>query len=363
MSLVLIRQDITKMPVDAIVSASNRSLVPTGGVSLAIAKAGGEELQKAMQELGGVEIGQAKYTVGYNLPCTYVLYTASHEWLGGLVGEEDKLKSCYESVLNKAVELGCSSVAIPLIGTGGYGFPREQGIRIAVDVINDFLFIHDLLVYLVVYDKEASLESKRLFKNVLEYVDDNYTERYAYRNRRSRADLSSAMRQVEPVRKFIEERGTEIDDYWDEVDDYDGEQEEVLKSCSVCDAPLESISLESMLDNADESFANMLIKLIDAKGMSDVECYKKAGASRQTWHKIMTDKNHRPSKITVIMFALALELTLVETNKLLGSVGYTLSSALKFDIVIEYFIISGIYDPFIINETLYKLDLTLLGGV
>ena len=95
--------------------------------------------------------------------------------------------------------------------------------------------------------------------------------------------------------------------------------------------------------------------------MTDVECYKRANVSKQTWYKIMNEKNYRPSKVTVISFAIALRLTLEETNDLLETVGLTLSKSSKFDIIIEYFLINGIYDVFTINETLFKFDQVCLG--
>ena len=111
----------------------------------------------------------------------------------------------------------------------------------------------------------------------------------------------------------------------------------------------------------DDTFAVTLLKLIDLKGMTDVECYKKANVSKQTWYKILNEKNYKPSKNTVIAFAIALELTLEEANGLLATVGFTLSKSSIFDIIIEYFIIKQVYDIFIINETLFKFDQVCLG--
>ena len=116
-----------------------------------------------------------------------------------------------------------------------------------------------------------------------------------------------------------------------------------------------------MLLKIDDNFAVTLLKLIDLKNITDVECYKKANVSKQTWYKIMNEKNYKPSKNTVIAFAIALELTLEETEHLLSTVGFTLSKSSKFDIIIEYFLIKGEYDIFTINETLFKFDQVCLG--
>ena len=106
----------------------------------------------------------------------------------------------------------------------------------------------------------------------------------------------------------------------------------------------------------DESFAVKLLKLIDHKGMSDVECYKKANVSKQTWYKINNDKNYKPNKKTVISFAVALKLSLMETQSLLESVGFVLSNSSLFDVIIMYCLSNGIYDVFEIDSILFKYD-------
>ncbi len=126
--------------------------------------------------------------------------------------------------------------------------------------------------------------------------------------------------------------------------------EEKLEQCS---CPSELIEL---MDNIDDGFAVTLLKLIDAKGLTDVECYKKANVSKQTWYKIMNEQDYKPSKNTVLCFAIALELSLEETDHLLSTVGFTLSKSSKFDIIIEYFLLHGVYDIFTINETLFEFD-------
>lgn len=121
-------------------------------------------------------------------------------------------------------------------------------------------------------------------------------------------------------------------------------------------------SLVAMLRRLDDSFAVTLMKLIDARGMTDVECYKASGVSRQTWHKIMNDGSYRPSKRTVLSFAIGLRLNYEETQALLETVGFTLSRSLRFDVIVGYFIREGVYDLFVINGVLYANDLELLGG-
>ena len=191
-----------------------------------------------------------------------------------------------------------------------------------------------MTVYIVVFDKASYQISEELFDDVAEYIDDNYVDengdRRAYSRRR---------------RIFSNEC------------DFD------IGSCCLEEQALapHPISLEDMLSKMDDNFAVTLLKLIDVKGITDVECYKKANVSKQTWYKIMNEKNYKPSKNTVIAFAIALELTLEETNHLLATVGFALSKSNKFDIIIEYFLINGEYNIFTINETLFKFDQVCLG--
>lgn len=130
---------------------------------------------------------------------------------------------------------------------------------------------------------------------------------------------------------------------------------------SYCAIP--SLSLEDMLRNMDEGFAKTLFEYIDEKGISDVECYKRSNVSKKTFSKIKCDPDYKPSKTTVLSFAIGLKLDIEKTNRLLKTVGMSLSGSNKFDIIIEYFIRSGDYgDIFDVNDTLYKFDQSLLGA-
>ena len=343
MPFQIVRNDISKMLVDAIVNAAKPSLLGGGGVDGAIHAAAGPELLAECRTLGGCETGQAKITKGYKLPCRYVIHTVGPVWQGGNSGERELLSSCYRNSLELAKEHDCETVAFPLISAGIYGYPKDKALKVAVDAIADFLLENDMTVYLVIYSRSSLHVGKKLFADIQEYIDDNYVEERApLFSRRDRRDRESNI-----CASII---GTPKEKWPDDMPD------------AMLDISEEEEDLEQRLRELDESFQQMLLRKIDEKGMTDSQCYKKANIDRKLFSKIRGDVRYRPSKPTAVAFAIALELDGRETEELLKKAGFALSRSSKFDVIIRYFIERGIYDIYQINEALFFYDQSLLGS-
>ncbi|MFB5195883.1 macro domain-containing protein [Neobacillus sp. KR4-4] len=333
MPLEIVRHDITKMKVDAIVNAANTSLKMGGGVCGAIFRAAGVyELQKACDQMGECKVGEAVLTDGFNLEAKYIIHTPGPIWQGGSNQEALRLKNSYYNSLELARNHQCESIAFPLISTGIYGYPKEEALQIAVSTIGSFLLQHDMLVYLVVFDKSSFGLSKKLFTSIHQYIDEHYVEEIESMFTRTRQE------------PYIWESQQEI-----EID-----QQDVHKEAEY--------SLVNLLDELDESFSERLLRFIDEKGMTDVETYKRANIDRRLFSKIRNESDYTPKKKTTIAFAVALELNVEETMDLLATAGYTLSRSNKFDVIIEYFIQQANYNIHEINEALFAFDQPLLGA-
>lgn len=342
MPLQIVRHDITKMRVDAIVNTTNEKMVAYSGVDLAIHTAAGEKLALECAKLAPLGLGEAKISGAYGLPCKYVIHTSGPVWHGGLLGEQIILRSCYIESLRLAIEHNCASVAFPLISSGTYGYPKDKVLKFAVQTITEFLFNHELTVYLCVFDKESYTFSRELFKDIKSYIEDEYEERRA-----PRAEIMlTRSRRTFSVPEINSEAISEPP------------KEVILQDTP---EPQRNQSLKEYLSTMDKSFREMLFELIDKSGMSDVECYKKANVDKRTFSKIKSGKNYKPSKQTVIAFAISLRLDLDDTQALLATVGFTLSKSNVFDKIIRYFIHNKNYDIFEINEALFEFDQQLLG--
>ena len=346
MPLEIVRNDITRMKVDAIVNAANNSLLGGGGVDGAIHRAAGPDLLEECRKLNGCPTGMAKITKAYRLPARYVIHTVGPVWQGGTRGERELLVSCYRSSLALAAEYECETVAFPMISAGVYGYPKDLAMQVAVETITDFLLKYDMTVFLVVFGHEEFITGTKLFRNVREYIDDAYADRHILRRQQSARE---SIWQRDPEAALAMEA-------------------QIMEEKSLHHAPASLPSSvpypdwDRILKQTDESFSKALLRLIDEKGMTDAECYKKANVDRKLFSKIRSNPDYRPSKPTALAFAIALELNYRETESLIRKAGFALTRSSRFDLVVGYFIRNACYRISEINMILFELDLPLLGS-
>lgn len=324
------------MAVDAIVNTTNEEMIGYSGVDLAVHTAAGAEMEAACAALAPLGLGEAKLTRGYELLARYVIHTACPDYQDGLQGERAILRACYEESLRLAVSKGFETVAFPLIGTGFNGYPKEKVLPFAVAVISGFLRTHDLTVYLCILDADSYEFSQHLYRKISTYIDDEYT--------------SFCVDNAIPYNPFAPHICYDCAEPPSRVSCYDTGESPRRRTLAY-EGPL------------DKGFAETLFELIDERGLTDVECYKKANVDKRVFSKIKSNPDYRPSKKTALAFAVALHLTIEETQVFLAKAGFALTGSRRFDKIVSYFINNGIYDIFEINQALFEFDEELLGSL
>jgi len=326
MPFKILRNDITTMKVDAIVTSTNSKPIIDGGVDQKIHEVAGTELLIQRQLFGILKTSQAIITLGYNLPAKHVIHVVGPIYQEGHHNERQVLHDTYTNALNLALTHNVKSIAFPLISTGRFRFPRGEALQIALHAIKTFLDTQEMMIYLVVYDESSYQISLKHFVSVKSYIDDYSNEEYM--NQRM---LYSKVEnnQFQPI----------------------------------VDKASKHRSLGDVIDQVDETFAKALFRLIDEKNLDDIAVYKKANIDRKLFSKIKSNFNYQPSKVTTLAFALALELNLDETKDLLSKAGYALSSSSKFDLIIQYFIENENFDLYEINQVLFAFDQKTIGGI
>lgn len=335
MPFKLVRNDITRMKVDAIVNTANEAPLYSTGVDTAVYMAAGEkELLEARQKIGFMKEGDVAITPGFKLPAKYVIHAVSPCYMGGGIGEEERLRSCYKKSLQLAKEHQCKSIAFPLISSGNFGYPKEEAMRVAVDEINAFLLKNDMQVYLVVFDKKSTELALKLNPALEAYIDHNYVnelqeKEYGERLFQSLSEELPSCSTYKMQRETIESRKLSASQSWDEYCDFLEENESALE--------------ERMRHMAD-TFQEYLLYLIETKYLSNAEVYKRAIITKQLFSKIKLNKDYHPDKGTAMRLCVGAMLSLDETVDLLARAGYALSPCDKRDIIFSFFIENKVYD-------------------
>ncbi|MBO4902066.1 MAG: macro domain-containing protein [Lachnospiraceae bacterium] len=396
MPLQIVRNDITKMQVDAIVNPANPKPVFGAGIDTAVyTAAGADALLAKRREIGDIAAGSSVLTDGFNLPAKYIIHTVGTAWQGGEAGEEEVIRNCYKSVFRVAEEHGVQSLAIPLLASGSYGFPKGIALRIALSEIEAHLADHDTELYLVVFDRKSVHLSSELYGDIDAYINDNYVEEkrkeeYDYGpvpNGRmpqdgrmprdagpyydmSRANMAGATFTGAAVR--MEELSADMDESAGRSEEKHKESRfglgrkklrEVVEA-DACAAPvMESLraerlekkrSLEDVIENLDKTFMEMVFSFADDKGLTDVEVQKRANLDRKAFSKLKCGTTRNPSKSTALALAVALQLNLDETKDLLSRAGFAFSPCSRQDLIVQYFIEREAYDIHEINIALFE---------
>ena len=380
MPLQIIRNDLTRMACDAVVNPTDEALSGSGGVDAQLHRAAGEKLDLACARAGFCAPGEAVLTKGYDLPADYIIHTVGPRWVDGEHGERETLAACYRSALSIASKKRLTSIAFPIISAGTFGFPKAEALEIAVREIRAFLSEHEMEITLVVFNRECYEISAERHARVQSFIDQAYVDTHTVygsiqnRPRTERPVFESSM----PEEAFSASIDADLQEKSARPASADTIRPPALPS-SRPETPREAkasrpkprpLGRKGRPSDAvfrpdrmlDESFSQMLLRKIDERGMTDAECYKRANVDRKHFSKIRKNPNYRPSKVTAVAFAIALELDLDETRELLMKAGYALSRSQRFDVIIEYFIREQIYDVYEINGTLFDFDQQLLGA-
>ena len=379
MPFQIVRNDITKMHVDAIVNTANPMPGYGAGIDSAVYEAAGKDkLLAKRHEVGAIDRGTSVITDGYQLPAKYIIHTVGTAWQGGKEGEEDIIRSCYRSVFTVASKNDISSLAIPLLATGSYGFPKGIALRIALSEIEAFMSVSDMDVYLVVFDEKSVSLSSELYGDIDEYINDNYVDeknQVDYPNSYGRTEsvvqrpesFAGGLASIGAVPRFLKANKTEkrkgSNKKAESIEAAFEDEEEMLSSDMCLSAPIleEERSLDDVVNNLDKTFMELVFSFADAKGLTDVEVQKKANLDRKTFSKLKCGTTKNPSKSTALALAVALELNLDDTKDLLSRAGLALSPCSKQDVIVQYFIEKEAYDIYEINVALFEHGEQLLG--
>ena len=365
MPFKIVRNDITKMNTEAVVNTANESAVVDTGCDSAIYVAAGydELLAYRRDHIGDIPEGEVFITPGFNLKAEYIIHAVSPQYIDGESGEEDRLRSCYRKALSLADEKGIRSIAFPLISTGGFGYPKEEGMRIALDEIQAFLEDHRMMIYLVVFDEKSASLGRKAYPGLEEYIDRNYVEQAsdveysssyskASRNRLSLGQMLKmgiSRSEKASARPREEAQGESARPRREEAARPRREEAFASADMDLCEAAASfeekhESRLEERMKHLSDTFSEYLLYLIHDKNMENAEVYKRAIVDKKTFSKIKNNVDYHPQKLTALCLCVGARLNLDESKDLLARAGYALSPCDKTDIIFSYFIENEIYD-------------------
>lgn len=327
MPFKIVRNDITHVKADVIVNTANPKPIYTSGTDLAVYQAAGAaKLLAERKKIGCIERGDIAVTGAYALNAKYIIHTVGPVWVDGMHKEFEILESCYAKSLQKALELGCDSIAFPLISTGVYGFPKDKALQIAVSEFSRFLLENEMQIILVVFDKKSFQLSEQLVGEIDSFIDANYIKQ------KRKSEYSR--------RPFNHSR---------------------IESDMSVPMPQKAMSLEEELKNVGMSFHDKLFELIGKSGMDNKDVWKRANLDRKHFSKIQCDEKYHPKKKTVMALCIALELDLEQAKDLLARADWAFSPSSKVDLIVQRAIIGKQYDIYRLNLVLFQYTNEILG--
>ena len=358
MPFKIVRNDITKMNTEAIVNTVNDHVSVGTGCDSAVYKAAGYEklLKYRKEKIGFVPEGGAFITPGFKLKAKYIIHAVSPLYMGGDQGEEERLRSCYRKSLQLAKDNGIKSISFPLISTGGFGYPKEEGMRIAVDEINAFLLSNEMDIFLVVFDSKATRLGKKIYSGLEAYIDHNYVKEAG---EKEYGDDFFASRELDETcynRFLSNEQMTEritrrkAEAQKGEISEFSIRAPLPDECCECDEAPLldfdeqHESKLQERMQHMSDTFSEYLMYLIREKHMENAEVWKRAIVDKKVFSKIKNNANYHPNKLTALCLCVGAKLNLDESKDLLARAGYALSPCDKTDIIFSYFIENEIYD-------------------
>ena len=368
MPFKIVRNDITKMNTEAIVNTANDHATVGTGCDYAVYMAAGyDELLKYREEkIGFVPEGEAFITPGFKLQAKYIIHAVSPLYMGGDQGEEGKLRSCYKKSLQIAKEHNIKSISFPIISTGGFGYPKEEGMRIAVDEIHAFLLENEMQIYLVVFDTKATMRGEKLYPDLEAYIDHNYVkeqreEEYGTHlsnaqliERRTGRNAERADFAASALPTYAEALKVAKPSLKDSVFKKSAKNAAPIEQASMVDEcqedsyfvfeELHESKLEERMKHTSDTFSQYLMYLIQDKKMENAEVYKRAIVDKKIFSKIKNNIDYHPQKLTALCLCVGAKLNLDEAKDLLARAGYALSPCDKTDIIFSYFIENEIYD-------------------